>query len=618
MTASLVYRERAVPFTGDPLAAAARLARGAEAPFTVYERDGEWCYGSGALAEIVLYWDEIRYRSGGGWRVEPVASAPLRALADVLATIPVADWRAYGWAGFELGPRTAGLPGPRSSEPLVHLIIPAREVRLTATGAALRAADPADLDLLAEALAATPATPATGEAARPRPLADLEHGADDYRQTVARAVEDIRAGRLRKVILSRVVPVDGEIDLVATYERGRRGNTPARSFLLDLGGLRATGFSPETVVEVASDGRVSTQPLAGTAAFDGGQADGGEADRARREALRTDPKEIYEHAVSVQVAQEELRLVCQPGTLVVDEFMAVLERGSVQHLASRVSGRLAPGHDGWDALAAVFPSITATGVPKAAAFAAIRRYEPEPRGLYSGAVISAAADGSLDAALVLRTAFQRDGRTWLRAGAGVVGASRPERELEETREKLRSVSRFLVAAPPAGPDREALRRTVADMLEEDPADVGDEDNLFERGLESIALIQTVGAWRRAGMEVNFAELAENPTIDAWFKLLAGRPTAAGTAAEVAAASDRPPEPAGPAGRGGAGPRGRRGGRGVPAGAHAARLLGRPRSGAAARRRRRPPLHRVRRAGLRRAGRRAGPTGRRDREAHRAA
>nr|WP_235947194.1 salicylate synthase [Candidatus Frankia alpina] len=561
MTASLGYHERTVPFTGDPLAAAARLARGTEAPFTVYERDGEWCYGAGALAEIVLSWDEIRHRSGGGWRAEPVGGAPLRALAGVLAGIPVAGWRAYGWAGFELGPRLGSLLDPGSPDPLVHLIISAREARLTSTGAVLRAANPADLDLLAEALATAARTAAADvagadvdDAARePRPPVDLEHGAEDYRATVARAVEDIGAGRLCKVILSRVVPVDGEIDLVATYERGRRGNTPARSFLFDLGGLRATGFSPETVVEVAADGRVSTQPLAGTAALDGGRADGGAADQARREALRTDPKEIYEHAVSVQVAQEELRPVCQPGTLVVDEFMAVLERGSVQHLASRVSGRLALGHDGWDALAAVFPAITATGVPKAAAFAAIRSYEPEPRGLYSGAVISADADGSLDAALVLRTAFQRDGRTWLRAGAGIVGASRPERELEETREKLRSVSRFLVPAvapavsvsvSAAGPQREALRRTVAELLDEDPADVGDEDNLFERGLESIALIHAVGAWRRAGLQVNFAELAENPTLDAWFKLLSGRPAAATPAAEVTATDDRSPLPAG--------------------------------------------------------------------------
>ncbi|KQC36602.1 thioester reductase [Frankia sp. ACN1ag] len=88
-----------------------------------------------------------------------------------------------------------------------------------------------------------------------------------------------------------------------------------------------------------------------------------------------------------------------------------------------------------------------------------------------------------------------------------------------------------------------MRRTVAGLLEEDPADVGDEDNLFERGLESIALIQAVGAWRRAGLEVNFAELAENPTLDAWFKLLAGRLSAAAPAAEGGAAGDGPPQPA---------------------------------------------------------------------------
>ncbi|WP_462202507.1 salicylate synthase [Frankia sp. CcWB3] len=525
MTAPVVYRERTVPLAGDLLAAAARFARHTAAPVTVYERDGEWHCGSGALAEAVVYWDEIRYRAGGDWRVELVDGAPLRTLARVLAALPVAGWRACGWAGFELGPRALGLPGPVIPDPLIHLVIPAREARLSATGALLRAAEEADLDALAETLGGA----AADEPGEPRPLANLDHDADDYRRMVARAVEDIQAGRLRKVILSRVVPVDGEIDLVATYERGRRGNTPARSFLLDLDGLRAIGFSPETVVEVDADGRVSTQPLAGTAAFDGG-----DGDRARREALLRDPKEIYEHAVSVQAAQDELRPLCAPGTLVVDEFMTVLERGSVQHLASRVSGRLAAGRDCWDALAAVFPSITATGAPKDAACAAIRRYEPSPRGLYSGAVISATSDGALDAALVLRTAFQHDGRTWLRAGAGVLGASRPERELEETREKLRSVSRFLVPAQPARPvpaavddlealgDLERLRRTVAELLGEDPAELGDDDNLFERGLESIALIRAIGGWRRAGIKVNFAELAETPTLDGWFKLLAGR------------------------------------------------------------------------------------------------
>ncbi|MCK9875558.1 salicylate synthase [Frankia sp. Ag45/Mut15] len=534
MTAPRAYHERALALGLDPLAAAVGLVRAAEAPFTVYEREGEWSIGTGVLSEIIVYWDEIRYRTGSTWRGEPVGDDPLRALARVLADLPFAGWRAYGVVGFELGPRLAGLPGPVSGEPLVHLVVPAREVRLTAAGALLRAVDRAELDELARQLAAVAAegatTAGTTMAAEEdgSAFADLEHGAARYEANVAQAVADIQAGRLRKMIMSRVVPVDGPVDLIATYERGRRGNTPARSFLLDLGGLRVGGFSPETVVEVAANGRVSTQPLAGTTARDGGAADDGAADRARRAALLADPKEIYEHAVSVQAAQEELRPLCRPGSLVVDEFMSVLDRGSVQHLASRVSGQLTPGHDAWDAMAAVFPSITASGIPKADALAAIRRYESQPRGVYSGAVLSVDADGSLDAALVLRSAYQQDGRTWLRAGAGIVDASRPERELEETREKLRSVSRFLVAAPnpSPSPDREDLRRLIADLIDEEPANVGDEDNLFELGLESIALIQAVGAWRRDGLAVTFGELAENPTLDGWSKILGNRAAAA--------------------------------------------------------------------------------------------
>ncbi|MCM3885879.1 hypothetical protein ND747_19835, partial [Frankia sp. R82] len=122
MTAPRAYHERALALGLDPLAVAVGLVRTAEVPFTVYERDGEWSIGTGALGEIVVYWDEIRYRLGGAWRGEPAGDAPLRALARVLADLPLAGWRAYGVAAFELGPRLAGLPGPVSGEALVHLV----------------------------------------------------------------------------------------------------------------------------------------------------------------------------------------------------------------------------------------------------------------------------------------------------------------------------------------------------------------------------------------------------------------------------------------------------------------------------------------------------------------
>jgi salicylate synthase len=200
------------------------------------------------------------------------------------------------------------------------------------------------------------------------------------------------------------------------------------------------GFSPEIVVKVDRDGLVVTQPLAGTRRMVG--------DRRENERLRSelcdDSKEVYEHAISVKAASEELLSLCSPGSVTIGEYMTVKERGTVQHLASSLSGQLAEGRTQWDALMTLFPAVTASGVPKLAALHAIRRFEQGNRGLYGGSVLTVDEDGALDAALVLRTAFWQDGRAWLQAGAGIVGQSNPDRELEETCEKLRSVSNCIV------------------------------------------------------------------------------------------------------------------------------------------------------------------------------
>lgn len=140
---------------------------------------------------------------------------------------------------------------------------------------------------------------------------------------------------------------------------------------------------------------------------------------------------------------EEMEAVCRLGSLAVEEFMAVRARGSVQHLASRVTGALRPGAGPWDAFASLFPAITATGVSKRDALRALARHEPGPRGLYGGAVFRGSTGGALDAALVLRTLIGAGDGVWLRAGAGVTAQSSPEREIEETCEKLRSVAPYL-------------------------------------------------------------------------------------------------------------------------------------------------------------------------------
>lgn len=425
----------------DPPAAATALAlAGLFDRYVVYEREEEWCYAGGALGEIVLDSAELRVRWGGEETTEPVGSRPFAQVAAALDRIPTSDWNVYGWAAFELGYLARGRIGVPAGTPLLHLIVPQTEVRLRAGRAVIRATEQSSGDLARRHLVAPP--PESGGTPVPVPIDG--YGAEMYQKSVAVAVDDIRRGELQKVILSRPVPIAGSVDIPATYLNGRRGNTPARSFLLDLGGWRAMGFSPETVVEVGADGAVSTQPLAGTRAHGLGD----EQDARLGGELLEDAKEIFEHAISVKLAHDEMRTVCDPASVVVGDFMDIKPRGSVQHLGSRVLGRLADGKSAWDALEALFPAITASGIPKEAAYERIVQLEPGPRGLYSGAVLTASGDGSMDAALVLRALYEQDGHAWLRAGAGIVAASLPERELEETREKLSSVAPYVIGAEP--------------------------------------------------------------------------------------------------------------------------------------------------------------------------
>ena len=124
--------------------------------------------------------------------------------------------------------------------------------------------------------------------------------------------------------------------------------------------------------------------------------------------------------------------------------MEVSERGSVQHLASRVVGQLAQDKSAWSAFKVLFPAITASGIPKREAIEAITRFEPTIRGLYSGSVLIADHDGFFDAALVLRAAYKRHSVSMLQAGAGIISLSTPAREWEETCEKMACVLDHLI------------------------------------------------------------------------------------------------------------------------------------------------------------------------------
>ncbi|KAA1431477.1 salicylate synthase [Mycolicibacter arupensis] len=404
--------------------------------YLLYERAGSWTLAAGVRAAVELDSDELRTVRDGVVRREQWRGRPAAVLGEAVDRLLLETAEVFGWVAFEFGTYRFGLqdrlaPGTA----LARVFWPQTRIVVTAGQVELFGHHDGAVAVLERLLA--DGIPAVVE---PSPIV-VDADAAAYRDRVATAIEEIRAGRYRKVILSRVVDVPFSLDFPSTYRLGRRHNTPARSFLLRLGGIRALGYSPELVAEVRGDGTVVTEPLAGTRARSGDPV----IDRAVRAELESDAKEIVEHAISVRTSVEEITEIAEAGSVVVADFMTVRERGSVQHLGSTVRGSLDPARDRMDALEALFPAVTASGIPKAAGMDAISRLDEGPRGLYSGAVLMFSAEGGLDAALTLRAAYERDGRCWLRAGAGVIEESRPEREFEETCEKLATLAPYLIA-----------------------------------------------------------------------------------------------------------------------------------------------------------------------------
>jgi salicylate synthetase len=404
--------------------------------YLLYENDGQWVLATGVRAMVELDRDELRITRNGATRRQAWSGQPGSVLGEAVDRLLLEADQAFGWIAFEFGAYHFGLQDRLAPQaPLARVFWP--RTRIVVTDEAVRLFDAEERHctavrrLLDEGLPATP----------PASVIDVTTDTTGYRNRVATAIGEIATGRYHKVILSRSVDVPFVLDFPSTYRLGRQHNTPARSFLLRLGGFRALGYSPELVASVHEDGVVVTEPLAGTRALGRGLAQDSQA----RDDLESDPKEIVEHAMSVRCALREITGVAEPGSAAVIDFMTVRERGSVQHLGSTVSARLDASKDRMDALEALFPAVTASGIPKAASVDAILRLDESPRALYSGAVVMFSSGGGLDAALTLRTAYERDGRTWLQAGAGIIGASEPDREFEETCEKLATLAPNLVA-----------------------------------------------------------------------------------------------------------------------------------------------------------------------------
>lgn len=255
-----------------------------------------------------------------------------------------------------------------------------------------------------------------------------------YREAVRRSVEQIRAGEIFQVVLSRRLTVPAREDGFSIYRRLRQTNPSPAMFFVRLPGLELAGSSPEPLLKVHGR-RALTRPIAGTRP----RGDSPEDDRRLAAELRADPKECAEHAMLVDLARNDLGRVCAPGSVQVTQLMEPQDFPRVIHLVSTVEGELAAGRSPLDALFSTFPAGTVTGAPKRRAMEIIAAEEPTPRGPYAGAVGYCSFAGELDFCITIRTAVVASSQVHVQAGAGVVADSDPDRELLETEAKASAI-----------------------------------------------------------------------------------------------------------------------------------------------------------------------------------
>ena len=272
----------------------------------------------------------------------------------------------------------------------------------------------------------------------PKPLARALLTRPEYEGIVRRTQELILDGDVYQMVPSQRVQVENPPTPLQAYRRLRRLNPSPYAYLLEWEGLALVGASPEMLVRVQG-GEAETLPIAGTVPR--GQSE--EDDAARFEALKRDPKELAEHQMLVDLARNDLGRIGVAGGVRVEKTLALQRTSHVLHLTTTVKAKLKPGLDAFDVLASAFPAGTVSGAPKIRASQRIAEMEGEMRGPYGGALLRYGVDGVLDTALILRTAIYAAGVAYLQAGAGIVRASVPSKEYDETVQKMGAVAEAL-------------------------------------------------------------------------------------------------------------------------------------------------------------------------------
>ena len=268
-----------------------------------------------------------------------------------------------------------------------------------------------------------------------------EFGSEAFKQAVERIKRYIVDGDVMQVVLAQRMSVELSLPPLNVYRALRHLNPSPYLFFLDLGDFQVIGSSPEVLVRL-ENGIVTSRPLAGTRS----RGRTPEEDAALERELLSDPKELAEHLMLIDLHRNDIGRVVEIGSVRVTEQMIIERYSHVMHISSNVEGRLRADKSALDVLRATLPVGTLSGAPKIRAMQIIDELEPVKRGIYGGAVGYLSWNGNMDTAIAIRTAVMHHGRLYIEAGAGIVADSVPQLEWEETMNKGRAIFRAVAMA----------------------------------------------------------------------------------------------------------------------------------------------------------------------------
>jgi anthranilate synthase component 1 len=262
--------------------------------------------------------------------------------------------------------------------------------------------------------------------------------AKQYCTMVEKAKRYIFEGDIFQVVLSNRWEADFTGSLLNTYRVLRTTNPSPYMFYFSGSDLELAGASPETLVNL-QEGILHTFPLAGTR----GRGRTEQEDKALEQSLLNDEKECAEHTMLVDLGRNDLGRVSALGSVKVEEYLTIQRYSHVMHIGSTVRGTLAEGKDALDAIASVLPAGTLSGAPKIRACQIIEELEHTQRGIYGGAVGYLAFNGNMDTCIAIRFAYRKNGKVYIRSGAGIVADSIGINEWHECEKKAKAVKEAL-------------------------------------------------------------------------------------------------------------------------------------------------------------------------------